>query len=133
MAHWAELDASGVVLRVTVGSNEDTDEGYQWLIDNLGGTWVKTSYNSQAGKHIDPDTGDITDEHYRYNYAGVGYTFDPDFGDDGAFIPPSPFPSWVIDETTATWVAPIPRPDGDGLWVWDEDAQEWIDANPDGG
>lgn len=73
MSHWAELDADNKVLRVLVGDNNDPngDEGYQWLLDNLGGTWLKTSYN-----------GNI-----RYNYAGVGYTYDPV---DDAFIAPMP-------------------------------------------
>jgi hypothetical protein len=73
MSHWAELDATNKVIRVVVGDNQDPagDEGCQWLLDNLGGTWVKTSYN-----------GNI-----RYNYAGVGYTYDPI---DDAFIPPMP-------------------------------------------
>jgi hypothetical protein len=71
MSHWAELDETNKVIRVTVGDNNDSDEGYQWLIDNLGGTWVKTSYN-----------GNI-----RYNFAGVGYTYDPI---DDAFIAPMP-------------------------------------------
>lgn len=73
MSHWAELDENSKVLRVLVGDNNDPagDEGYQWLIDNLGGTWVKTSYN-----------GNI-----RYNFAGVGYTYDPI---DDAFIAPMP-------------------------------------------
>jgi hypothetical protein len=64
MSHWAEIDDTNTVLRVLVGDNEDPagDEGYQWLIDNLGGTWVKTSYN-----------GNI-----RYNYAGIGMKYDPD-------------------------------------------------------
>jgi hypothetical protein len=71
MSHWAELDENNKVIRVLVGDNNDSagDEGYQWLIENLGGTWVKTSYN-----------GNI-----RYNYAGVGYTYDPI---DDAFIAP---------------------------------------------
>ena len=73
MSHWAELDENNKVIRVTVGDNNDPagDEGYQWLIDNLGGTWVKTSYNGTI----------------RYNYAGVGYTYDPI---DDAFIAPIP-------------------------------------------
>ena len=73
MSHWAELDETNKVIRVLVGDNNDPagDEGYQWLLDNLGGTWVKTSYN-----------GNI-----RYNYAGIGYTYDPI---DDAFIPPIP-------------------------------------------
>lgn len=73
MSHWAELDKNNKVLRVLVGDNNDPagDEGYQWLIDNLGGTWIKTSYN-----------GNI-----RYNYAGIGYTYDLV---DDAFIAPAP-------------------------------------------
>jgi hypothetical protein len=73
MSHWAELDTDSKVIRVLVGDNNDPagDEGYQWLIDNLGGTWVKTSYN-----------GNI-----RYNYAGIGFTYDPI---DDAFISPVP-------------------------------------------
>jgi hypothetical protein len=73
MSHWAELDKDNKVIRVTVGDNNDPngDEGYQWLIDNFGGTWIKTSYN-----------GNI-----RYNYAGIGFTYDPDAD---AFIAPRP-------------------------------------------
>jgi hypothetical protein len=73
MSHWAELDDNNKVIRVTVGDNNDPagDEGYQWLIDNLGGKWVKTSYN-----------GNI-----RYNFAGIGYTYD---SIDDAFIAPMP-------------------------------------------
>ena len=71
MSHWAELDETNVVIRVLVGDNNDPagDEGYQWLIDNLGGTWVKTSYNGTI----------------RYNFAGIGYSYDPI---DDAFIAP---------------------------------------------
>ena len=73
MSHWAELDADSKVIRVLVGDNNDPagDEGYSWLIDNLGGTWVKTSYNSKI----------------RFNYAGIGFTYDPI---DDAFIAPMP-------------------------------------------
>ena len=62
MSHWAEIDENNIVLRVTVGDNNDPagDEGYQWLIDNLGGTWIKTSYNKNIRK----------------NFAGIGYTYD---------------------------------------------------------
>jgi hypothetical protein len=73
MSSWAELDDKSKVIRVLSGDNNDPngDEGYQWLLDNLGGTWIKTSYN-----------GNI-----RHNYAGVGYTYDPDAD---AFIAPRP-------------------------------------------
>jgi hypothetical protein len=76
MSHWAQLDKDNKVIQVTVGDNNDPagDEGYQWLIDNLGGTWIKTSYNAATNG-------------FRYNYAGVGYTYDPI---DDAFIAPMP-------------------------------------------
>ena len=73
MSHWAELDQNNKVIRVTVGDNNDLngDEGYKWLLDNYGGTWIKTSYNNNI----------------RYNYAGIGYTYD---ADADAFIAPRP-------------------------------------------
>lgn len=73
MSHWAELDESSKVIRVVVGDNNDPagDEGYSWLITNLGGTWVQTSYNGN----------------FRFNYAGIGYSYD---SIDDAFIAPMP-------------------------------------------
>ena len=88
MSHWAELDSDNKVIQVTVGDNNEPDEGYQWLVDNLGGTWIKTSYNSRIRK----------------NYAGVGYTYDET---RDAFIPPKPdcHPDLItLDETTCQWV-----------------------------
>lgn len=111
MSHWAEIDENNIVLRVTVGDNNDPngDEGYQWLIDNLGGTWVKTSYNASIRK----------------NFAGIGFTYD---ADRDAFIPPKPYASWVLDEDTCRWDAPKPMPTDDKVYVWDEDAVEWVEA-----
>ena len=130
MAHWAELDSNNEVIRVLVGDNNDPagDEGYQWLIDNLGGTWVKTSYNAVAGKWRNPETGEVTDNPgFRKNYAGIGYTYDA--GRD-AFIPPKPFNSWILNEDTCTWDAPIPRPETiEGpdakIYVWNEESLAW--------
>lgn len=96
MAHWAEIDENNIVLRVTVGNNEDPngDEGYQWLIDNLGGTWIKTSYNGNIRK----------------NFAGIGFTYDPV---KDAFIPPQPQGEgvWILDEETCRWVDQTPSLD----------------------
>lgn len=113
MAHWAELDDNNVVLRVLVGDNNDPngDEGYQWLLDNLGGTWVKTSYNATIRK----------------NFAGIGYTYDEE---RDAFIPPKPFDSWVLNEDICRWVAPVPYPDDGDIYTWDEETTSWI-AAPD--
>lgn len=89
MSHWAELDSDNKVIRVLVGDNNDPagDEGYQWLIDNLGGTWVKTSYNGTIRK----------------NYAGVGYSYD-EVRD--AFIAPEPEGNIGFDEDTCRWIMP---------------------------
>ena len=89
MSHWAELDQNNIVLRVTVGDNNDPngDEGYQWLLDNLGGTWVKTSYNGKIRK----------------NFAGVGFIYD---ADRDAFIAPEPDNATGFDETTCQWIVP---------------------------
>jgi hypothetical protein len=70
MSHWAELDETNKVIRVLVGDNNEPDEG-KATIESLGGTWVQTSYNGN----------------FRYNYAGIGFTYDPI---DDAFIAPSP-------------------------------------------
>lgn len=89
MSHWAELDSNNKVIRVTVGDNNDPagDEGYSWLINNLGGTWVKTSYN-----------GNI-----RYNFASIGFSYD-EVRD--AFIAPEPENAIGFDEDTCTWITP---------------------------
>ena len=126
MAHWAELDNNNIVTKVLVGDNNDPngDEGYQWLIDNLGGTWIKTSYNTFAGKRIDPETNEITDEPgFRKNYAGIGFTYD---SERDAFIPPAPYASWILNEDTCTWAAPTEMPVEEGkIFRWNEDTISW--------
>jgi hypothetical protein len=81
MSHWAEIDDNNKVIRVLVGDNNDPlgDEGYQWLMDNFGGTWIKTSYNGRI----------------RFNYAGIGYTYDE--VRDG-FIPPKCHDEAVVND-----------------------------------
>lgn len=108
MAHWAELDENNVVVRVTVGDNNDPngDEGYQWLIDNLGGTWVKTSYNATIRK----------------NFAGIGYTYDHE---RDAFISPKPYSSWLLNEDTCKWQAPIAYPNDGNAYSWNETSNSW--------
>jgi hypothetical protein len=86
MSHWAEINEENLVIRVLVGDNEDPagDEGLQWLIDNLDGTWIKTSYNGTIRK----------------NYAGIGYTYDKA---RDAFIPPKCHDEAILDENTCLW------------------------------
>lgn len=91
MAHWAELDENNLVLRVTVGDNNDPDEGYQWLLDNLGGRWVKTSYN-----------GNI-----RVRFAGVGMYFD-EVRDAFYWPKPDADPRWFFNEALCQWEFPEP-------------------------
>ena len=95
MSHWAEIDSENKVIRVLVGDNNDPegDEGYQWLLDNLGGTWIKTSYN-----------GNI-----RFNYAGIGYSYDEA---RDAFIAPEPEGNLGLDESTCQWIMPEVEPLG---------------------
>jgi hypothetical protein len=127
MAHWAEVDENNIVLRTLVGDNNDPneDEGYKWLIDNLGGTWLKTSYNAVGGKWRNPESNEITNNPgFRKNYAIVGYAYSEAL--DG-FIPPKPFESWILNEETCLWEPPIEHPGNiEGYdWEWSEDSQQW--------
>jgi hypothetical protein len=122
MAHFAELDNSSKVIRVVVTDNDDPngDEGYQWLIENFGGTWIKTSYNTFGNIHNGGG------EPFRKNYAGIGYTYDPV---RDAFIPPKQFESWILNEETCLWEAPVPYPAFDDenprYYEWNEDILNW--------
>ena len=111
MAHFAELDADNIVVRVLVVPNEQENRGHDYLATDLGlgGTWVQTSYNATIRK----------------NYAGIGYSFDS--GRD-AFIPPKPFASWTLNEDTCNWEAPVPMPVDDNMYAWDEETTSWIEV-----
>ena len=121
MAHWAEIDENNIVLRVLVGDNNYPagDEGYSWLVNNLGGAWVKTSYNTYGGVHRE---GGVS---LRKNYAGIGFSYDEE---RDAFIPPKPFNSWVLNEDTCLWEAPIARPTDGKNYLWDESVVNWIEV-----
>ena len=108
MAHFAEIDDNNIVLRVLVTDNNDPngDEGYQWLVNRLGGTWVQTSYNNNIRK----------------NFAGIGYTYDLQ---RDAFIAPKPFDSWTLDEATCRWQAPTPYPTDGFTYFWNEAELAW--------
>lgn len=121
MSHFAEIDKNNKVLRICVGDDNLPNEGYDWFVENLGGTWVKTSYNTRMGKHM---TGG---EPFRLNYAAVGWFYNEEV--DG-FVPPQPFPSWVVNPETGMWESPIPQPESDleaGLiYAWDENQLNWV-------
>lgn len=129
MSHWAEIDDNNIVVRVLVGDNNDPngDEGYQWFVENLGGRWIKTSYNAIGGKRRNPETNEITDDlGFRKNYAGIGYTWDEA---RDAFIPPKPYNSWVLNEDSCQWETPIPMPTEPApegkVYVWNESIINW--------
>ena len=127
MAHFAELDSNNVVKQVIVVSNEDTSTaqgeekesiGIAFCERLLGGTWVKTSYNNNIRK----------------NYAGIGYIYDKD---RDAFIPPKPYASWVLNETTCLWNSPVAYPTDVGtpeapkMYTWNENTTSWdLVTNP---
>lgn len=111
MAHFAQIDENNIVLQVLVTDNNDSngDEGYQWLIDNLGGRWIKTSYNTINGVHTN---GGVP---LRKNFAGIGFTYDEQ---RDAFIPPKPLETenWQgfpvvfdLDEDTCQWIRKVIR------------------------
>ena len=108
MAHWAEIDENNKVIRVTVGDNDDPngDEGYQWLLDNLGGRWIKTSYNNKI----------------RGKYAALGDTYNQT---EDIFISEQPYPSWI--RIGSFWKAPVDLPEDGKQYKWDEDSKTWVE------
>lgn len=124
MAHYAFLDKNNVVTQVIVGKDEDED-GIDWEEHYgafMGQTCKRTSYNTKAGVHSGGGTP------FRGNYAGIGYIYDPQ---RDAFIPPKPFASWVLNEDTYQWAAPVPYPDGGKDYSWDETAWAWVELLPE--
>jgi len=124
MAHFAKLDSNNIVTSVTVGRQED-DGKEQELCDRTGDTYRQTSYNTKGGIHYDPETNEPSADQskaFRKNYAGKGYTYDET---RDAFIQPKPYPSWVLNETTCLWDAPVEMPDDDKRYNWNEDTQSW--------
>ena len=118
MAHFARIDENNVVQQVIVVANKDTADadgnelesiGVAFCQRLLGGNWKQTSYNGNIRK----------------NYAGIGYTYDA--GID-AFVPPKPYPSWVLNSNTAQWEAPVPMPQDGKMYSWDEATQSWVEV-----
>jgi hypothetical protein len=113
MAHFAKVE-NGIVTQVIVIDQETLNNG------NWGdpSSWVQTSYNTHGGQH--PEGRPL-----RKNYAGIGYTYDT--GRD-AFIPPKPFASWVLNETTCQWDAPVAMPTDNKMYRWDEATTSWVEV-----
>ena len=123
MSHFAKLDENNLVTFVTVGRQED-DGLEEELNARTGDVYRQTSYNTYGGVHYtDGEPSTDQSKALRFNYAGTGHTYDEA---RDAFIPPQPFPSWVLDEATCLWVAPIDYPADGGQYVWDEETTEWV-------
>ena len=114
MIYWAELDNNNVVIQVLTTDDSDINEGYDWLVENLGGKWVKTAVDGSIRK----------------NFAGIGYVYDEN---RNAFIPPKPFNSWILNEEKCIWEAPFPSPENtDTVYhIWNEASQKWIPVTLD--
>jgi hypothetical protein len=111
MSHFAKVE-NGIVTQVIVAGQDVIDSNI------FGDGWVQTSYNTYGGQH--PEGRPL-----RKNYAGIGYTYD---SQRDAFIPPKPFASWSLDETTCLWNAPTPMPTDGKVYVWDEPTTSWIEV-----
>jgi len=127
MAHYAKVQ-NETVTQVIVAEPDFFDT----FVDSSPGKWIKTSYNIRGGVYYDPSTKEpatdqsvINDDEARQrkNYAGVGYTYDN--GRD-AFIPPKPYDSWVLNEESCLWEAPVPYPTDGQIYVWDEQTTDWV-------
>ena len=121
MAHFCKLGIGNIVERVEVVSNDvaTTEQAGVDFLNNLYGTndvWKQTSYNTYGGQHKLGGTP------FRKNYAGVGFRYNQT---KDAFIPSQPYESWVLNETTCLWEAPIPEPEDGNHYHWNEETQQW--------
>jgi len=122
MSHYAQLDENNVVVFVIHAKSNDKEDEFT---ESTGDVWKQTSYNTYGGVHYtDGEPSADQSKALRFNYAGIGFTYD---ADSDAFIPPQPYASWVLDEATCLWVAPIAYP-AEGMHTWDEQAGDWVEV-----
>ena len=112
MSHFAKV-VNGIVVQVIVAEPEFFDT----FVDSSPGEWIQTSYNTYGGQHTNGGTP------LRMNYAGVGYTYDRD---NDAFIPPRPYDSWTLNQSTCLWNSPTPYPNDGNVYTWDEQTLGWV-------
>jgi len=119
MSHFAKIE-NGTVTQVIVAEQDVIDTGM------FGSGWIQTSYNTRGGVHYNQNNEPSEDQSraLRKNYAGVGYTYD---SERDVFIPPQPYASWVLDEVTCLWAAPVAMPTDDKQYNWDESTQSWVE------
>lgn len=126
MSHFAQIDENNIVLQVLV-IDQDEINSYRW---GDPATWVQTSYNTLGGVYYTPNTDQPDPDQskaFRKNYAGIGYTWD-----GVGFIPPKPYPSWVMNSFSYLWEAPapMPAPNTPPNYEWNEDTLSWIEFTP---
>ena len=114
MSHFAQIDENNIVTQVIVIEQDVVDTG----LFGDPASWIQTSYNTYGGVHTLGGTP------LRKNYAGIGYTYD---STRDAFIPPKPFNSWVLNETSCLYEAPTLMPTDDKMYSWDEDTLSWVE------
>ena len=122
MGHFAKVN-NGIVEQVIVAE----PEFFQTFVDSSPGEWIQTSYNTRGGVHYQPDSNEPSADQtkaLRKNYAGLGFTYDRT---RDAFIPPKPYASWVLNETTCLWDSPVPFPTDGKKYQWDEVTTSWIE------
>jgi hypothetical protein len=123
MGHYAKIEKNKVV-EVVVASSNYFDAKRDTLFK---GEWIKTSYNTHGGIHYNSETNEPSENQtkaLRKNFAGIGYTYDRKLD---AFIPPKPYPSWLLDKETCTWNAPAKHPSDDSFYIWDEEKKSWVE------
>ena len=113
MAHYAKVENS-IVTQVIVAE----PEFFETFVDSSPGEWIKTSYNTHGGVHLEGNTP------LRKNFAGIGFTYD---ATRDAFIPPQQYASWLLNEDTCQWDSPVPYPTDDLMYSWDEDTTSWVE------
>jgi len=122
MSHYAQLDENNVVVFVIHAKSNDKEDEFT---ESTGDVYRQTSYNTRGGVHYtDGVPSEDQSKALRFNYAGIGFTYDEN---RDAFIPPQPYASWVLDEATSLWVAPIAYP-AEGVHVWDEETGDWVEV-----
>ena len=120
MSHFARIDKNNIVTDVIVIEQEVLNTGL-WGDPK---EWIQTSYNTREGIHYGPDGNPDGGIALRKNYAGIGYTYDPT---RDAFIPPKIYNSWILNENTCCWDPPVPMPDDNKTYQWDENSLSWIE------